>query len=89
MAAHEEAVRLTPADHPARPAHLDNWASTLLSRWEATGNKDDLAHVIAIREALADSVTAGDPGRFLNNVRHFGPDGYVSRIEAVLDSYGW
>jgi fructosamine-3-kinase len=27
--------------------------------------------------------------KFLNNIRHFGPDRYVPRIEAVLDSYGW
>jgi hypothetical protein len=27
--------------------------------------------------------------KFLNNVRHFGPDRYVPRIEAVLDTYGW
>src|SRR4029450_6670463 len=26
--------------------------------------------------------------KFLNNTRHFGPDRYVPRIEAVLDSYG-
>jgi fructosamine-3-kinase len=27
--------------------------------------------------------------KFLNNIRHFGPDRYVPRIEAVLDTYGW
>jgi hypothetical protein len=27
--------------------------------------------------------------KFLNNIRHFGPDRYVPRIEAVLDGYGW
>jgi fructosamine-3-kinase len=27
--------------------------------------------------------------KFLNNIRHFGPDRYVPRIEAVLDDYGW
>ena len=27
--------------------------------------------------------------KFLNNIRHFGPDRYVPRVEAVLDSYGW
>ena len=27
--------------------------------------------------------------KFLNNIRHFGPDRYVGRIEAVLDHYGW
>jgi protein-ribulosamine 3-kinase len=26
--------------------------------------------------------------KFLNNIRHFGPDRYVPRIEAVLDGYG-
>jgi fructosamine-3-kinase len=27
--------------------------------------------------------------KFLNNIRHFGPDRYVPRIEAILDGYGW
>jgi fructosamine-3-kinase len=27
--------------------------------------------------------------KFLNNIRHFGADRYVPRIEAVLDGYGW
>ncbi|MFL6189700.1 MAG: fructosamine kinase family protein [Actinomycetes bacterium] len=27
--------------------------------------------------------------KFLNNIRHFGPDRYVPRIDAVLDGYGW
>jgi fructosamine-3-kinase len=27
--------------------------------------------------------------KFLNNIRHFGPDRCVPRIEAVLDTYGW
>jgi fructosamine-3-kinase len=27
--------------------------------------------------------------KFLNNIRHFGPDRYVPRIGAVLDGYGW
>jgi fructosamine-3-kinase len=27
--------------------------------------------------------------KFLNNIRHFGPDRYVPRIQAVLDGYGW
>jgi fructosamine-3-kinase len=27
--------------------------------------------------------------KFLNNIRHFGPDRYVPRIQAVLDTYGW
>jgi len=27
--------------------------------------------------------------KFLNNIRHFGPDRYVPRIEAILDDYGW
>ena len=27
--------------------------------------------------------------KFLNNIRHFGPDRYVPRIEDVLDDYGW
>jgi fructosamine-3-kinase len=27
--------------------------------------------------------------KFLNNVRHFGPDRYLPRIRAVLDTYGW
>jgi fructosamine-3-kinase len=27
--------------------------------------------------------------KFLNNIRHFGPDRYVPRIEAVMDTYGW
>jgi fructosamine-3-kinase len=27
--------------------------------------------------------------KFLNDVRHFGPDRYVPRIEAVLDGDGW
>ena len=27
--------------------------------------------------------------KFLNNVRHFGPERYVPRIESVLDIYGW
>jgi fructosamine-3-kinase len=27
--------------------------------------------------------------RFLNNIRHFGPDRYVPPIKAVLDGYGW
>jgi protein-ribulosamine 3-kinase len=27
--------------------------------------------------------------KLLNNIRHFGPDRYVPRIEAVLDDYGW
>jgi fructosamine-3-kinase len=27
--------------------------------------------------------------KWLNNIRHFGPDRYVPRIEAVLDAYGW
>jgi fructosamine-3-kinase len=27
--------------------------------------------------------------KFLNNIRHFGPDRYVPRIEAVLGAYGW
>jgi fructosamine-3-kinase len=27
--------------------------------------------------------------KFLNNIRHFGPDRYVPRIEAVLGHYGW
>jgi fructosamine-3-kinase len=27
--------------------------------------------------------------KFLNNVRHFGPDRYVPRIQSVLDTYGW
>ena len=27
--------------------------------------------------------------KLLNNIRHFGPDRHVPRIEAVLDGYGW
>jgi fructosamine-3-kinase len=27
--------------------------------------------------------------KLLNNIRHFGPDRYVPRIDAVLDGYGW
>ena len=27
--------------------------------------------------------------KVLTNIRHFGPDRYVPRIEAVLDTYGW
>jgi hypothetical protein len=27
--------------------------------------------------------------KFLNNIRHFGPDRYVPRIEAILGAYGW
>ena len=27
--------------------------------------------------------------KFLNNIRHFGPERYVPRVEAVLESYGW
>jgi fructosamine-3-kinase len=27
--------------------------------------------------------------KFLNNIRHFGPDRYLPRIQAVLDGYGW
>jgi fructosamine-3-kinase len=27
--------------------------------------------------------------KLLNNLRHFGPDRYLPRIEAILDGYGW
>jgi fructosamine-3-kinase len=27
--------------------------------------------------------------KLLNNIRHFGPDRYLPRIEAVLETYGW
>lgn len=70
VTAHASAVRVLPHDHPARPAHLDDWASALLLRWRATKGAGDVAKAVEIRENLLDSVAADDSERvkFLNNL---------------------
>ena len=39
--------------------------------------------------ATRSAATPSSCTEFLNNIRHFGPDRYVPRIEAVLDGYAW
>lgn len=63
-------VAVTPADHPDRPAYLNNLSAFLSSRYDRIGNLDDLEAAIGHAHDAVAATPRGHPDRAarLNNL---------------------
>ncbi|CCM00043.1 uncharacterized protein FIBRA_02069 [Fibroporia radiculosa] len=66
----EDAVRLTPHDHPDKPRYLSSLGTALLTRFERLGNLADIDRAISVEEDAARLPPHDHPDkpRYLNNV---------------------
>ena len=66
----EQAIKLTPEDHPDRATYLNNLGIALQTRFERTGSMDDLDCAIVVNEQAAQLIpdNHSDPAATLNNL---------------------
>ena len=70
MEAKEEAVKLTPHDHPDRAMYLSYLSNALHSRFEQTGSIDDVNAAVEANEEAVKSTPHDHPNRriYLNDL---------------------
>jgi len=61
--AKEQAVELTPVNHPDRAGRLNDLGNSLQRRFERTGSMDDLGHAIVTQEEAVESTPLDHPDR--------------------------